>query len=85
MLVCILLIGVNLYVQSQGTHHRIQHELSQRLNTPLQLRQISLTPWSGLQLNDVTIRRRASSEETSLRPSPFSCGCNSGRSFPIGW
>ena len=55
MLVCILLIGVNLYVQSQGTHHRIQQELSQRLNTPLQLRQISLTPWSGLQLNGITI------------------------------
>ena len=55
VLVCILLIGVNLYVQSQGTHHRIQQELSQRLNTPLQLRQISLTPWSGLQLNGITI------------------------------
>ena len=55
MLACILLIGVNLYVQSQGTHHRIQQELSQRLGTPLHLRQISVTPWSGLKLNGITI------------------------------
>ena len=55
VLACILLLGVNLYVQSQGTHHRIQQELSQRLGTPLHLRQISVTPWSGLQLNGITI------------------------------
>ena len=55
VLACILLLGVNLYVQSQGTHHRIQQELSQRLGTPLNLRQISVTPWSGLKLNGITI------------------------------
>ena len=51
----VVLIGVNLYVQSQGMHNRIQQELSQRLNTPLRLRQISVTPWSGLKLNGITI------------------------------
>ena len=51
----LVLIGVNLYVQSQGTHHRIQQELSQRLSTPLRLRQISVTPWGGLKLNGITI------------------------------
>ncbi len=55
LLGCVLLIAVNLYVQSQGTHHRIQQELSQRLGTPLKLRQISVTPWSGLKLNGITI------------------------------
>jgi AsmA-like C-terminal region/AsmA family len=50
-----ILLGVNLYVQSQGTHRRIQQELSQRLGTPLHLRQISVTPWSGLKLNGITI------------------------------
>jgi type II secretion system protein N len=50
-----VLLAVNLYVQSQGTHHRIQQELSQRLGTPLHLRQISLTPWGGLKLNGITI------------------------------
>ncbi len=52
---CIVLLGVNLYVQSQGVHHRIQQELSQRLGTPLRLRRISVTPWSGLKLNGITI------------------------------
>ncbi len=55
VLACILLLGVNLYVQSQGTHRRIQQELSQRLGTPLSLRRISVTPWSGLKLNGITI------------------------------
>jgi AsmA-like C-terminal region/AsmA family len=50
-----VLLAVNLYVQSQGTHNRIQQELSQRLGTPLHLRQISLTPWGGLKLNGITI------------------------------
>ena len=50
-----VLLGVNLYVQSQGTHHRIQQELSQRLATPLHLRRISVTPWGGLKLNGITI------------------------------
>ena len=55
VLAFVLLLAVNLYVQSQGTHDRIQEELSQRLNTPLRLRQISVTPWSGLKLNGITI------------------------------
>ena len=55
VLASILLLGVNLYVQSQETHHRIQQELGHRLGTPLQLRQISLTPWGGLKLNGITI------------------------------
>ena len=51
----VLLLGVNLYVQSQGTHYRIQQELSQRLGTPLTLRRISVTPWGGLKLNGIKI------------------------------
>ena len=55
LLAVIFLIGINLFVQSQGTHNRIQQELSQRLGTPLHLGQISLTPWSGLKLKGITI------------------------------
>jgi len=51
----IALIGLNLYVQSQGTHHRIQQELGQRLNTTLRLGRISVTPWGGLKLSGITI------------------------------
>ena len=51
----LILIGVNLYVQSQGTQARIQDELSQRLGTPLHVRRISVTPWAGLKLTGITI------------------------------
>ena len=51
----LILIGVNMYVQSQGTQARIQQELSQRLGTKLQVRRISVTPWAGLKLSGITI------------------------------
>ena len=51
----LILIGANMYVQSQGTRARIQQELSQRLDTPLRVRRISVTPWAGLKLSGITI------------------------------
>jgi AsmA-like protein len=51
----ILLIGVNLYVQSQGTHAKIQQELSRRLGAKLGIRSMSVTPWGGLELSGITI------------------------------
>jgi type II secretion system protein N len=51
----VALIGVNLYVQSQGTQARIQQELSQRLGTTLHIRRTSVTPWGGLTLTGITI------------------------------
>ena len=51
----LILIGVNMYVQSQGTQARIQQELGQRLGTTLQFRRISVTPWAGLKLSGITI------------------------------
>ncbi len=71
ILVCILLLGVNLYVQSQGTHHRIQQELSHRLNTPLHLRQISVTPWDGLKLSGITIPQESPREGNFLEAKSF--------------
>lgn len=54
-LAIILLLAVNLYVQSQATQARIQQELSQRLGTTLHIRRISVTPWAGLKLSGITI------------------------------
>jgi type II secretion system protein N len=54
-LVAVLLTGVNLYVQSQGTHAKIQQELSRRLGTTLAIRSMSVTPWGGLELSGITI------------------------------
>jgi type II secretory pathway pseudopilin PulG len=51
----LILIGVNMYVQSQGTQDRIQQELSERLGATLRVRQISVTPWWGLKLSGITI------------------------------
>jgi len=51
----VLLLGANLYVQSQATQERIQQELSQRLKMPLQIQRISVTPWGGLKLSGITI------------------------------
>jgi len=51
----LILIVVNIYVQSQGTQARIQQELSQRLGTTLHIRRISATPWAGLKLTGITI------------------------------
>src|SRR5437868_8163565 len=49
------LLGVNLYVQSQGTQAKIQQELSRRLGTSLRIRNMSLTPWGGLEVSGITI------------------------------
>jgi hypothetical protein len=56
----ILLVGVNLYVQSKGTQAKIQQELSRRLGTMLEIRSMSVTPWSGLQLSGITIPQTSS-------------------------
>src|SRR5438477_11435443 len=54
-LALLILIGVNMYVQSRGTQARIQQELSQRLGTALRIQRISVTPWEGLKLTGITI------------------------------
>jgi hypothetical protein len=51
----IVLIGVNLYVQSQGTQAKIRQELTRRLGTALKIRSMSVTPWGGLELSGITI------------------------------
>jgi hypothetical protein len=54
------LLGVNLYVQSQGAQAKIQQELSRRLGTSLRIRNMSLTPWGGLELSGITIAQSSS-------------------------
>ena len=56
----VLLLGVNLYVQSQGTQAKIQQELSRRLGTVLEIRSMSVTPWGGLLLSGITIQQTSS-------------------------
>jgi AsmA-like protein len=51
----VVLLGVNLYVQSQGAQGKIQQELSRSLGVPLKIRSMSVTPWGGLELSGITI------------------------------
>src|SRR5262249_40686867 len=51
----ILLTCVNLYVQSQGTHAKIQQQLSRRLRTTLGIGSMSVTHWGGLEVSGITI------------------------------
>ena len=56
----VVLLAVNLYVQSQGTQARIQRELRQRFGANLNIGRISVTPWSGLKLSGITIAQGTS-------------------------
>ena len=56
----VVLLGVNLYVQSQGAQAKIQHELSRSLGVPLKIRSMSVTPWGGLELSGITIPQTVS-------------------------
>jgi hypothetical protein len=56
----VLLLGVNLYVQSQGAQVKIQQELTRSLGVPLKIRSMSVTPWGGLELSGITIAQTAS-------------------------
>lgn len=56
----VVLLGVNLYVQSQGAQGKIQQELSRSLGVPLKIRSMSVTPWGGLELSGITIPQSVS-------------------------
>src|SRR5437016_1276267 len=56
----VVLLGVNLYVQSQGAQAKIQQELSRSLGVPLKIRSMSVTPWGGLELSGITIPQTVS-------------------------
>ena len=55
-----VLLGVNLYVQSQAAQGKIQQELSRSLGVPLKIRSMSVTPWGGLELSGITIPQTVS-------------------------
>jgi type II secretion system protein N len=67
----VVLLAVNLYVQSQGTQARIQRELRQRFGANLSIGRISVTPWSGLRLSDITIAQGASGNGNFLEAENF--------------
>ena len=47
-------LGVNLYVQSAGTHARIEHGLGTGLHSPVKIGSLSFMPWYGLKLSSIS-------------------------------
>lgn len=60
ILAVVVFIALNLYVQSQGTQARIEQELRHRFGAALKIGRMSVTPWSGLKLSDITMAQEAS-------------------------
>ena len=58
-LVAVVLIALNLYVQSAGTQLWVQSELSRRLGTTVRIASMSVTPWGGLTLSGITMPQSA--------------------------
>jgi type II secretion system protein N len=61
----VVLLGMNLYVQSQGTQARIREELSRRLGVTLHIQRTSVTPWGGLKLSGIAIPQAHGATEAS--------------------
>jgi AsmA-like C-terminal region len=55
-LVGLLLLGINLYVQSPDTQLRLREIVSENLGYPISVFRISFTPWDGLHLQEVLIQ-----------------------------
>jgi type II secretion system protein N len=73
LLLCaaVVFIALNLYVQSEGTQARIQQELRQRFGASLTIGRISVTPWSGLKLNGITMAQGANGGGNFLEAENF--------------
>jgi type II secretion system protein N len=54
-LAAVVLLGMNLYVQSQGTQARIQQEIRRHFGGELKIARVSVTPWGGLKLSGITV------------------------------
>jgi type II secretion system protein N len=67
----IVFLALNLYVQSQGTQARLQQELRQRFGAALKIGRVSVTPWSGLKLSDITISQGPNGSANFLEAKNF--------------
>jgi type II secretion system protein N len=71
ILAAVVLLAVNLYVQSRGTQARIQRELRQRFSANLNIGRVSVTPWSGVKLSGITIAQGGGSSANFLEAENF--------------
>ena len=66
ILAAVVFLALNLYVQSRGTQARIEQELRHRFGAALKIGRISVTPWSGLKLSDITISQGTTGSSTNF-------------------
>lgn len=66
IVVVALLLGLNLYVQSQGTQARIEEEVRDRLGASLNIQGISVTPWGGLKLSEISTPQTSGAGASNL-------------------
>ena len=66
VLAAVVLLGMNLYVQSQGTQARIQRELRRHFGADLHIARISVTPWGGLKLSGITVSQNGQPSSTNF-------------------
>jgi type II secretion system protein N len=66
ILAAAVFLALNLYVQSKGTQARIEQELRHRFGAALKIGRISVTPWSGLKLSDITIAQGTSGSSANF-------------------
>ena len=54
IIAAVVVLGVNLYVQSEGTRERIETGLTAALRTPVKVGSLSFMPWYGLKLTGIS-------------------------------
>ena len=64
ILIGVLLLAANLYVQSQGVQQRIREALTTHLRMPVTLKKTTITPWDGLRLDGIVLHAEESGAES---------------------
>ncbi len=72
ILLLVSLIGINLYLQSDGVQERIRRATAQAIGAPVQVGRTLYTPWSGLNLSGLSVADPALSGQNVAEASKFS-------------
>lgn len=62
LLLVIAVLGINLYVESEGVQARLEAALSKELRMPVQLTRLRFSPWGGLRVVGLTVPHSSGDE-----------------------
>ena len=83
----VLLLVLNLYVESRVVQHRIKETLAARLRMPVNLRKTTYTPWDGLRIDGLEARPKlgpALAEDDAMNGATFLTADSFRVQFAIG-